>query len=331
MRFKRRGFRAIRIPEALESRAMLAGNGIVPFAHLAHQFEARGATQPPATQLVSTAVAGHAASHGGRFASLGSLAAHRQTSFTATLTDSAGSATGTATYKTQYVDGAIETTFSASISGATANTTFDVAIGDTVVGQITTDDSGAGELLLSSNPTGTELALPDNFPTNIGADTAITIGTLTDMLTADANSNPESGGSCHGHAAHQTTLGATLSDADNSAATGTATYALDSENGVTTFSVSVTGAAAESTLDVSIDDTVVGQLATDSSGAGSLVLSSNSTGTQQPLALDFPTNISEGSTVTVGTLTGTLATSSSSDSAASGALYFRDFNFLRRR
>jgi hypothetical protein len=83
----------------------------------------------------------------------------------------------------------------------------------------------------------------------------------------------------------------------------------------------VTGAAANSTLDVAIDETVVGQLTTDNTGAGSLVLSSNPSGTEQALPLDFPTNLSAGSTVTVGTLTGTLASSGSATNGTSLAVH----------
>jgi hypothetical protein len=56
----------------------------------------------------------------------------------------------------------------------------------------------------------------------------------------------------------------------------------------------------------------VGQLTTDETGAGSLVLSSDPTGTQELLPAGFPTNVSAGSTVTVGTLSGTLGVSDSS-------------------
>ena len=62
-------------------------------------------------------------------------------------------------------------------------------------------------------------------------------------------------------------------------------------------------------------------------GAGSLVLSSNPTGTEQALPLDFPTNLSPGSTLTVGTLTGTLAASGSATNGTSAAVHI----FGRRR
>jgi hypothetical protein len=292
---------------------MLAGGGIMPLAFMARQIADWPGPQPSATAFVSSATAGHLASHERGFASFGSHSATRETSFTATLTDSESTATGTATYSTHTSDGEVETKFSLSVTGATADTTFDVTVGDTVVGQLTTDDTGAGSLVLSSNPTGTEQALPADFPTNIGADTTISIGTLSGTLAADTDSGDGDGGEhggCHDSSV-DTSLAASLTDSDTtSTATGTASYKVDSGSGDTTFSVSVTGAAASSTLDVAINDTIIGQLTTDATGAGSLVLSSNPTGTEQALPLDFPTNLSAGSTVTIGTLSGTLAATS---------------------
>jgi hypothetical protein len=134
---------------------MLAGNGFMPFAFGPHHLgEAAG--QQATTQFVSSAIAGRSAGHERGVASFGSHSANDETSFTATLTDSSGTAAGTATYSTQTVDGEVKTTFSVTVAGATAATTFDVAMGDTVVGQVTTDETGAGSRVLSSNPTGTE-------------------------------------------------------------------------------------------------------------------------------------------------------------------------------
>ena len=315
-------FYYVRSPERLEMRAMLAGDSFMPFVFGAHHMgESSG--QQATTQFVSSAVAGQSAAHirGGAF--FGSHSASDETSFTATLTDSAGAATGTAAYSTHTSDGEVETTFSVSVAGATANTTFDVTVGNTIVGQLTTDDTGAGSLVLSSNPTGTEQAFPADFPTNIGADTAISVGMLSGTLATDTDIGGGDGhGGCHHSSVDNTSLAATLTDSGAaSTATGTATYQLNSKSGDTSFSVSVTGAAANSSLDVAIDDTVVGKLTTDNTGAGSLVLSSNPTGTEQALPLDFPTNLSTGSTVTVGTLTGTLASSGSATNSTFGAVH----------
>jgi hypothetical protein len=332
MKRQRLGFRNVRSPEQLETRTMLAGGGFLPFTFMGRQIFA---FSPPdagqgGTAFVSSQITGRGG-HDHEFGAFGSHSADSTTSFSATLSDSDGTAAGTATYSTHTsAAGEVETTFKASVTGATADTTFDVTVGDIVVGQVTTDDTGAGSLVLSSNPTGDEQQLPSDFPTDVGADTAISIGTLSGSLAADTDSGDgDSGdhGGCH-HSSASTSLTTTLTDSDTtSTATGTATYKVDGETGDTAFSVSVTGAAASSTLDVAIDDIVVGQLTTDETGAGSLVLSSNPTGTEQALPLDFPTNLSAGSTVTVGTLSGAFASTTTTTSS----LHFGGLRFGRLR
>jgi hypothetical protein len=198
----------------------------------------------------------------------------------------------------------------ASVTGATASSTLDVTIGGTIVGQITTDANGAGTLVLSSNPTGTQQPLPANFPASIVAGTAVSIGTASGTLAAPTATSGDSG-DCH--ASHHTNLSAALTDTSSSA-TGTVAYRTGTSAGTTTttLTASVTGAAASSTLDVTIGGTIVGQVTTDANGAGTLVLSSNPTGTQQPLPANFPTSITAGTTVTIGTLSGTFAHGESS-------------------
>lgn len=352
------GYRIVRCPESLENRTMLSGSGVMPFAHVGHQMAESGARQP-ATQFVSSAIAGQSASGGITCESHGSQDSRgdtsqedtsqsdstqsdtMQTSFTASLTDPNNStATGTANYTTSTADGTTAANFAVNVSGAAANTTFDVAVGDTIVGRLTTDDTGAGELLLSNNPTGSEQQLPADFPADISADAVVTVGTLTGTLAADTSTGGDTGtegdsgtdgdtntgNGCHSSAA--TSLTSSLTD-QSSTATGSASYQTDNSTGETTFFVSITGAAADSTFDVAIDDTAVGQLTTDSTGAGTLEFSSNPAGTQQALPLDFPTNISAGSTVTVGTLTGTFTTET--DGAYSVASVFGGHHFSRRR
>ena len=322
---RRLGFRSVRCPEQLETRAMLAGNGFPPFA-MGMQAMAGPPAQQAMTQFVSSETAGRPMGRGGMHGPADFHSRGDEASFTATLTDSEGTATGTATYSTHTNrDGETETTFSVSVTGATASTTYDVAVAGTVVGQLTTDDAGDGELVLSSEPTDGEQELPADFPTEIAADTAITIGTLSGALVADADDGDGGGSGCH-RGSVDTSLDTSLTDSDTtSTATGTASYTVSSESGVTKFSVSVTGAAASTTLDVSIDDTLVGQLTTDETGAGSLVLSSDPTDTEQALPADFPTKVSAGSTVTVGTLSGTLASSSSTTTSETNF----GFSFVR--
>jgi len=256
---------------------MLSANGAASMSHLAAHSAAIAAGQGH-VQRVSSPVAG-ASSH---------VECRAQTSLSATLTDPANSsATGTVTFSKTSSKGTKATNFNISVSGAAANSTLGVAIDGVVVGQISTDGSGAGSLVLSSNPTGTQQQLPTNFPATVSADSVVTVGSLSGTLAST-------------HVSHKTTLTSQLTDSTGSG-TGTATFNSNTENGKTRLSLSVTGLAANTTLDVTIGGTVVGQVTTNSSGAG-MVKFKNPT-----------TTVTSGSTITVGTLSGTFATSSSGE------------------
>jgi len=229
---------------------------------------------------------------------------HRDSSTTtlsASLTDETTGAAGTVTYKMSTENG--ETSLKVSVTGAEANSALGVTIGDVNVGEITTDANGAGSIVLSSDPTGDEKALPDNFPTSITAGTAVGIGTMTGALVVVNRGGGHHG--CHGEAA---ALNATLSDSTTGAA---ATVSYRTSASSTNLSVRVTGAAADSSPDVSIGGTVVGQVNTDATGAGKLVLASNPTSNQQPLPANFPTTIVAGTTINVGTMTGSFGATAS--------------------
>src|SRR6476659_5967117 len=86
-------FYSVRCPEQLETRAMLAGNGFMPFTFGGHHF-GDAPVQQAVTQFVSSAIAGQSAGHIQGGAHFGSHSASDETSFTATLTDSTGTATG---------------------------------------------------------------------------------------------------------------------------------------------------------------------------------------------------------------------------------------------
>ncbi len=302
----------IRNPEQLESRDLLSGHALAGgFSHFAAAAQFAGFHGAAAQAGAEVAALDHV------FGSLGSLGSESQkTVLTAQLTDPDNSAaSGTVTYKTYTEDGVTETEFKVTVKGAAANTTLDVSIGDTVVGQITTDANGAGTLKLSSEPEDAdEQPLPANFPTAVAADTAVSVGTLSGTLAAPTKTPHGCGES------EKTVLRAALTDSVGTA-TGTATYQTATRHGetFTKFVVRVSGATASSTLDVAIDGTVVGQITTDANGAGKLVLSSHPKGNQQLLPADFPA-ITAGTSVTVGSLSGTFATPS--DSAGSSVVRF---------
>ena len=291
----------LRNPECLEARELLAGHG---FGGAFQHFQPAFAAALHAGPVAGASAFAFAGARDQAFAEFGPHASEGdRTVLTATLVDSEGSATGTVKLTTYTEDDATETRLKVSVTGAAADSTLDVTIGETVVGQITTDADGAGKLILSSDPEDDEQALPADFPTDVVAGTTVSVGSLTGTLAAGRGH----AGGCHG--AEGTALNASLTDPDNSASAGTVAYHTSTRDGVATtrFSVSVTGAAADSSLDVSIGDVVVGQVATDSTGAGTLVLSSDPGDGESALSANFPTSIAADTTVTVGTLSGTFA------------------------
>ncbi len=298
--------------ELLEPRNMLSGHALgMGISHAFRDFSAPAAAH-------SEARSEH--SHGDDGGS-----ANAATVLSATLSDPNSSATGTVTYQAGSRCGTTVTQFIVNVTGATADSTLDVAIDGAVVGQLTTDASGNGTLKLSSK----DSTLPDNFPTSIAAGSVVTVGALSGTLATPTSSGDDSGDGDGGGCSHShssvTRLTAALADSASSA-TGTATYFTHTKHDgttVTKFKITVTGAAANTTFDVAIDGTVVGQITTDDTGAGSLKLSSKA-GT---LPANFPA-VNSGSVVTVGTITGTLSQPGASSSGSSVASSLR---LARRR
>lgn len=274
--------------EALEDRSMLSAHGL------------GGGHMPPPHALAGGAPAGLFAAG---FAARGQAGATpwtappqdvaQQTVLSVQLSDSTSGASAAVSYRAAGDD----THLAVSVKGAEAETTLDVTIGDTVVGTIETDANGAGKLVLSSDPHGDETALPDDFPTDIVVGTTVSVGALTGTLVA---------GPIGCAAPLATGLVAPLTDADDSAARGVVgvrTFASETE-----VVVKVSGAEASSSLDVTIGDTVVGQVETDENGVGKLVLSTDPTDDETALPDDVAAAITTGTTVSVGTLSGTFAT-----------------------
>lgn len=236
--------------------------------------------------------------------------ASQGTLLSASLTDATNSsASGTVTYQSSTVNGTSQTMLTVVISGETADTTYNVSIGGTVVGQVTTNSSGAGSLVLSSNPKGLEQPLPSDFPSSVTSGAAVTVGPLSGAFAVSTQTAPT---------VYTAQLGTSGSE------TAMVVYETGTVRGVseTFFSVSLKGAAADTTVNVSIGGTVVGTITTNANGYGSLVLSSNPKGSQQSLPSDFPTSITVGTAITVDTLSGTLAvpTSTGPSGGCSGGM-----------
>ena len=304
------------ILEQLEVRSVLSGCSMLGSAHT-HAFEhATVHTDNPTIQGISSASA--------------SAAESGETHLTATLASAtAGStATGSVNFESETEDGSTQTRFSVSVQGAAASTTLDVAITDAannkvVVGQITTDASGNGKLVLSSEGGDSSSTLPANFPAVV-AGSIVSVGTDLSGTLATAPAG-DHGGCHHGDSGEtegsETRLTAALVDATGaSPITGTAKYKSEQEEDgttVTSFRVNVQGATAGETLDVAIDGTSVGTITADSSGKGTLFLSSNTNNPKAtPLPANFPT-VNAGSVITInGIVMGTLGAPSAQTSHA---------------
>jgi hypothetical protein len=268
--------------EFLEPRNMLAGHGF-------------GAALSHSTRDFASAAAFHAPN----IAASAKGAAHAQGELTATLADPNGTATGTVTLETYggHCGGSGATELNVSVTGAAASSSLDVAIDGTVVGTLTTDESGAGTLSLKSK-SGDALSA---FTAANAAGLSVTVGTLSGTFAAG-----ESGDDSSSSSTTVTKLAGTLTD---SAGTATGRVKLrvrtTDSTSVTNFTLCIRGADANATLDVAIDGTVIAQVTTDANGAAKLKLSSKD-GT---LPANFPT-VTDGSTVTVGSLSATLSAAS---------------------
>ncbi len=230
---------------------------------------------------------------------------------TTPLTSSAvgGAATGGAQFNQGTVNGVATTTFGVQVKGASVDDTFTVTVGGVDVGQFTTDNNGNGGLVLSSSPTGTQTALPANFPTTVAAGTAVSLSdttgaiTLTGSLAVGAGTPPAppppappvSSGS-------GTVLTAQLAGSTASVtATGSAQYNQGTVNGtaMTTFGVQVHGATPDDTFTVTLAGVDIGTFTTDANGNGGLVVSSSPTGSQLALPANFPTTVASGASITL--------------------------------
>lgn len=91
-------------------------------------------------------------------------------------------ASGTATFGFTTADGAPEFELNVTVQGYTADAVLDVSIDGTVIGQITTDASGNGTLVASTDPTdASELQLPDGLSITAGS-TVLVATDLTGTL-----------------------------------------------------------------------------------------------------------------------------------------------------
>ncbi len=226
---------------------------------------------------------------------------------TAKLSSTASSATSVVQFTQDSLNGSSYILLCVQVSGAPASDTLSITLGGVVIGQLTTDANGNGKLVLSSNPQGSQQALPANFPAGVASGDAVSV---TDAASLDLTGTLQA----PTPAALGTLLTAQLTGTGTSA-TANVQYAQSTANGTsnTVFAVQIQGATANDALTIQLAGVTIGGVTTDANGNALLVLSSNPQGNQQALPADFPTGISAGATVSVTddlsfSLTGSLAT-----------------------
>lgn len=281
-----------------------------------------------------------------------------ETHLFATLTGSSGTVVGTAAYELETNDANTTQVLVIRVIGGSANATYEVTVGTTDLGSLTTDANGNGRLILrstsssSSSPTAASSSktvgtLPADFTLAAGATIALaSTDTTVDPLNGTfATSSGDIGlggglGGCHGgehDGDHEgdhgnvTRLVAQLTDT-SSTATGKAVFTTIAHADGTTdqiLRVRVKGADAGASLDVSIDGTSVGSIMKDDSGNGQLILSTNPHGSsvgQLPSGL----NVTSTSTITVGpAISGTFSSTGGASSSVLSSFANR-FVFRRR-
>lgn len=307
--------------ESLESRSVMAASALAAFAKTA------GPALAPTSSLKDAPPAFIAPALGKSSGTIGEV--HTETKLVATIVDATGTnkATGFAVYEQETERGATKTEFVVKVQGALPDTKLDVTLttpatattpeSSVVIGQIVTDATGSGKLVVKTSSTSTGGV---TFPTTVDATTIVKIGsdlsgTLTKPTKPTKPEKPDSD-------ATVTRIGASLSDSTGvSTLKASVNYESVTLNGtvMSVFRVCVSGGKADQIVDVTISSTdattgvvtktLVGTIKLDAKGNGQLLYTTNPVlkGIAQPFPKDFPA-ITPGLTVQVDTLVGTLAT-----------------------
>jgi len=262
-----------RRPEALETRDMLSGHSIVAPISSLAHSSGAGAV----SGLVSSAL--------NSAKDAASSAAKAANSFTASLADPAdASSTASLTVQTGKLLGVSETVITITGDASAAGTSVPISVNGNVVGNVAIDSAGKGTLIVPTASLGNTLS----------AGLPVMAGTLTGSLT---QATPTNG--------HQAGLTATLTDPAGGTTTANVNVNTAKLFGLSETIVTVTGdaSAAGTTVPVTVNGTTVGSVAIGSNGFGILIV---------PTASITPA-ITTGGAVSVGGLTGTLATVTSNN------------------
>lgn len=228
--------------------------------------------------------------------------------------DATSTAKGRVEFESESEKGIQKSEFKASVSGLEANANYTVNVDGADVGTIHTNSAGVGKLVRKSGAP----AVVEGSVVNINDASGATVlsTTLSSGAAPIGTTSKSLASSSVGDTSSQSThteLKAKLADpAGVSKLRGEAEYESETEHGlvVSKFSVSVKGGTPGETIDVKVDDVLVGSITLDSLGRGRLVFSSHPiAGKSLPFPADFPA-VSANSVVTVGGVsTGKLSTS----------------------
>ncbi len=257
---------SVRAFEQLETRTVLSGCSVAAGVAAGLSIAASHHDTSNIAVLASSRLAGSASIQG--------------TFLSATLSDpNDANVTGHVSFTSITHNGTTTSVFTANISGAAANTPYEVDINGTAVGTIMTDDSGSGAI-----------ALKGSLAVTPAAGDTVTVGAATGTLAVRGHDGGDEGDETEVH------LTANLADTTG-AVTGTASFKSETEDGTTQSKLVVTiqGATPSMDIPVLIDGASVGTISTDADGNGSLVLK------------DAAITVNEGSTISVDTATGTFA------------------------
>jgi len=260
----------------------------------------------------------------------------------ATLINSSGTVVGTAAYESETNDSNTTQVLVIRVVGGAARAGYEVTIGTTDLGALTTDGDGKGRLILRSRSSSSSSAAAANSSTTFGrlpADFTLAAGATIALASTDASMDALNGTfatssgdlglvggfGCHGGEHGNVTRLVTQLNDSSASATGKAVFTTIAHADGTTdqiLRVRVKGADAGATLNVSVDGTSVGSIVTDDKGNSQLILSSNPSNSsvgQLPSGL----NVTSTSTITVGeSIGGTFSNGSSSGVLASFANRF---------
>jgi len=212
-----------------------------------------------------------------------------QAGLTAALTDPTGTTTANVNVNTAKLFGVSETIVTVTGDASAAGTTVPVTVNGAAIGSVAIGSNGFGILIV---PTA-------SITPPISTGGAVSVGGLTGTLATITGNNGH-----HDHD-HDDGLSAALADPTNAAATANLTLKTANLLGVSQTAIKVTGdlGAANTTVAVMINGTSVGSLSLDASGNGMLVVPTASLGTAA----------TAGTSVSVGSLTGSLTSADDHD------------------